>query len=796
MRSLKLQNEGYHAKLLELREAVEGWLAYVPQTFPHYTRHCIRHSDEILAQLSLLLFVDGVPEQPVVKLSAVENYTLAAASYLHDAGMVVSDREKAAIMASDAWKSWIAEGGGSGRWQDIQVFRHGEEPADEEIRAFLADVQVRFLIAEFVRRTHHLRAAEIVAQHQAPLGRFAFDDPVLLRTIADICLAHGLKQHELDDAERYPERRDIRGEKANVRFLAILLRLGDLLDMSNDRACPLLLNAACPLPAESLAHWTQYQRIAHRLTAPDRIEIVAECETQEEHRFLQDWCQWLITEVREGAVLMSRAARHSEWTPPTIGLGKPDSTIVIRPAPSASYFPSTWVFELDRDAVFERLIKDVHGSPEVFIRELIQNALDAMRCKLYQDLLREGLPPPVYPTQVDETRRQRYPLRVFLENREVDNPLSGKKEQRHVVIVDDSGIGMDSEIIRRYLLQVGRSYYTSDEFRRSFRFVATSRFGVGFLSVFGVSDRVTVETYKPSSSRVDGPIRLTLTGPRNYLLTERGTRTTAGTRIEVVMREPMDKGKLTALLKVWCRRVEFPVLIDELGQQTEIQAEKPEDFVYDMPDVTTKGARFVLRAFPVNRPGIEGELYVLGHVDADGESWAKWYWSQYNYPKRHPQATAPTVPDNLTCLHGVTQRVGALDWVPMRGRLDYRRDIRQLTLSRNRSGPLLKAETQMDPEIESRWEEIILEHLRSTPRAKSHESWKYRQKLADLFKLNSFWDSYPEMIRVYINGQEKLLTLNDIRAMPLLTGGYSGRSRPPIPIDSGHPFRRKAATPS
>lgn len=234
----------FHGKLLELRETVQRWLAYIPNTFPHYTRHTVEHSDELVRQASKLLFVDEDPARPVVGLSATEAYLLSASAYLHDAGMVTSDSEKAEILTSAAWTEWVTNGGGTRRWQEIQQFREGPAPRDEVERQFLADVQVRFLLAEFVRRQHHLRAGDVIREHQSALARFAFDDPIVSRTIAHICISHGLRPHELDDADRFPERRDIMGEPVNVKFLAIILRLADLLDMSTDRACPLLLNAA------------------------------------------------------------------------------------------------------------------------------------------------------------------------------------------------------------------------------------------------------------------------------------------------------------------------------------------------------------------------------------------------------------------------------------------------------------------------------------------------------------------------------------------------------------------------
>jgi hypothetical protein len=764
MAFLKEQNSLYYGKAEELRNAIEGWLSYIPQTFPHYTRHTVQHSDEIIVQLSKLLFEEDKFGKPVVELSPTEAYILIACAYLHDAGMVISDKEKATILLSEEWKSWTSEnGGGAKRWYEIQEFRKGAEVA-HGYRDFIADIQTRHLIAEFLRRTHHLRSASVITQHETMLGRFAFDDPIMLRTIADVCIAHGLRQHELDDKERFPERRDIRDDKVNVKFMAILLRIGDLLDISYDRACPLLLNAACPLPAESLAHWSQYQRIIHRLTAPDRIEIKAECETQEEHRFIQDWCQWLIDELREARFRMVRSARHSDWVPPKADF---DSDIIIRPSKNASYIPSKWVFELDKDAVFQILIKDAYADPFTFIRELIQNALDAIRCQMYSEIIQDGKEPPEYPTQVDKEFRDRYPVKISLEEREMVNPLSGETETRQALIINDCGIGMDREIIQRYFLQVGRSYYTTEEFKRTYRFIPTSRFGVGFLSVFGTSDRVTVETYKPTSPNNDGPIRLILTGPRNYLLTDVSDRRTGGTRIEVLLRESLGKGKLTDIISQWCRRVEFPIIVNDIGLQTIIEAERPEQFTYELPDVTEENAKFLLRSFPINRPGIEGELYVFARITNSGESWVHKSWAEYSYPSLHPAAVAPQIPDSIICLHGIITHSPYTER-SMIYRLDYRRSgnptLSRETVHRYGRGTY----SQLDADLQSRWEEILQEHLAVSQLACNEKGWEYKQKLSNQFPIPSFWQTVDGMIPLQSVTGKQHVSLAHILSIPVI----------------------------
>ncbi|UQA60449.1 hypothetical protein [Polyangium aurulentum] len=111
-----------HAKLAELRTRVTRWLTYVPQTFGHYTNHTIDHSDEIVNAVSNILF----PQQktkPNIDLSAIETYVLIAAAYLHDAGMVVAESEKHAVLSSDVWLVWTTEGGAAKRWKQIEEMR-------------------------------------------------------------------------------------------------------------------------------------------------------------------------------------------------------------------------------------------------------------------------------------------------------------------------------------------------------------------------------------------------------------------------------------------------------------------------------------------------------------------------------------------------------------------------------------------------------------------------------------------------------------------------------------------------
>jgi molecular chaperone HtpG len=674
--------------------------------------------------------------------------------------MVVSDMEKQEIIRQEDWTNWTtADGTGAERWRQIEAFRAGEistqhnsKVTPPDIRNFLADVQTRHLLAEYIRRVHHERAADVISQHQQALGRFAFDDLVLQNTIADICVAHGLSRELLDDRTRFPTLRQIRGEDCNVRLLAVLLRIGDLLDLSTSRACPLLLNAACPLPPESLVHWGQYNRIMHFAASPQSIALRAECDTPEEHRVLRDWCQWIEDEVGFAPKLLAGSERHQGWSPPIARMNGDSATITIKPSAHAKYRPCDWRFELDETAVFTRLTSDVYESPLSFVRELIQNALDAMRCQMYEELRVEGAVLPASPTDVTEMARERFPLWIRLSEEQVLNERSGEPENRQVITFEDSGIGMDEEIIRNHFLQVGRSYYTTPDFRRRYSFTPTSRFGIGFLSVFNVSSHVTVETLRVSTSNAVTSIRLTLTGPRNYLIVEDGDRRDSGTTIRVRLNRQMELsiGQLTTEIGNLCRRVEFPIFVDEFGRVTEIKAEQSSDFTFEIEDAEREGGSLLMKAFPFKDNTSQGEIYILARKDATGnEDWACRAWYEHEYRKTHPEADILPLVSSLVCLHGMSVNFPHASAKPA-VRQDVRGQLPQLVLSRERHTAWTDIAVTRGARDQLR--ELLDAHLRHCALANGQDGWRYLNRLADQFPDMSFWAARHSMIPLYSSG--------------------------------------------
>lgn len=790
-RWLKKKSEPLAARVATIREEQSKWLPYIVNTFPHYPSHGVDHSDRIVAQLSRLLFREsasgGSDPEPVAHFSAAEAYCLICSAYLHDMGMVVSPGEQVEILASDTWKAFVAEDGkGHHAYSKYTDLRTQAQTGSPDKYHFLADAALRYVIADFVRRDHHERGATTLQMHDFLKHLVDDGDSVAFDTIAAICVGHGLDDRDLGDKERFPEERDVFGDKVNVRFLARLLRIGDLLDMDTRRSDPMSARAVAPLPPDATPHWRQYSTKKHENVSPDAIEFRFECQDQDTHRILRDWLGWLEAEVRATAVGQLHARRHRDWTPPRCAVASQRSanepaignkgTIVIRPAKEAVYTFHDWRIEMDQQAVLDLLIKRVYENPLVFVRELIQNALDATRCRMYADFEEQnhGQVLPERPTQFPAEFRNRYPLRLTLKPESVKLTPDGPTETRPVFTIEDSGTGMDERIITRYFLQVGRSYYQSTEFRQRFKFAPTSRFGIGFLSVFAVSNNITVETARrdPESGLLRGT-RLVLREPRNYLLTEqwkpfeeRPPAIRTGTRIRIVLDYWPEEANLISLVRQWCVAVEVPVTVEDGGSATSIQPERWKDGTVLSESKVDPNGRFILRAFEADRDGLEGQIAVVAYQDDKGEGWCD-CWSDATGLDGRKLEERPGVGRGHLALHGITMGTSPLGrrsgtdsprWV---GRLDHRMTVGGVPLSRHLPSPSpttasareSRSRSRHDPGMlaEAVMEEVAQEavsaHLATAARAKGPLGVYYVGKvLAEAPVSNAWRDAYPETV--------------------------------------------------
>lgn len=113
--------------------------------------------------------------------------------------------------------------------------------------------------------------------------------------------------------------------------------------------------------------------------------------------------------------------------------------------------------------------ENIYSNKLTFIRELIQNSIDAISVRKAKDS-RKFNDKILIETGIDEQKRRYFKIK-------------------------DNGIGMNRYTIERYFTSIGRSFYSSDDYRDlNIDYKPISNFGIGFLSSFMVCKEIEVMT--------------------------------------------------------------------------------------------------------------------------------------------------------------------------------------------------------------------------------------------------------------------------------------------------------------
>ncbi len=190
--------------------------------------------------------------------------------------------------------------------------------------------------------------------------------------------------------------------------------------------------------------------------------------------------------------------------------------------------------------IFPVIKKFLYSDNEIFLRELVSNAVDASQKIKRLSALGQ------YNGQVGDLT--------------VDVKLD---ETAKTITISDNGIGMTAEEIKKYINQIAFSGAT--EFMEKFKEANDAneiigRFGLGFYSAFMVADRVEID----SLSYQEGaePAHWTCDGSTSYEIST-GTRSTRGTDVILHINEEsqefLNKQRLQQILDKYCKFLPVPI---------------------------------------------------------------------------------------------------------------------------------------------------------------------------------------------------------------------------------------------
>ncbi len=189
--------------------------------------------------------------------------------------------------------------------------------------------------------------------------------------------------------------------------------------------------------------------------------------------------------------------------------------------------------------IFPVIKKFLYSDNEIFLRELVANAIDA--------------------TQKLKTLASFGDYTGELDDMNVEVKVD---KEAGTITVSDHGIGMTSDEVEKYINQI--AFSGAEEFVNKFKDSAAGiigHFGLGFYSAFMVSKKVEILTksYKEGAEAV----RWTCDGSPEYEM-ESADKATRGTdvilHIDDDNKEYLEQARIDALLKKYCRFLPVPVI--------------------------------------------------------------------------------------------------------------------------------------------------------------------------------------------------------------------------------------------
>jgi len=208
-------------------------------------------------------------------------------------------------------------------------------------------------------------------------------------------------------------------------------------------------------------------------------------------------------------------------------------------------------FKTESKKILNMMINSIYTNEEIFLRELISNASDALDKLYYKSLTDKNL----------DIKRDNLKIKVSFD------------KNSRIITIADNGIGMTKEELENNLGTIARSgselFKLENEHKENIDIIG--QFGVGFYSSFMVSDKVTVlsksidsEAYLWESDGADG-----------YTITE-STKEDNGTIITLYLKEDnenhqyseyLDNYNLERIIKKYSDYITYPIVMDkEIGE--------------------------------------------------------------------------------------------------------------------------------------------------------------------------------------------------------------------------------------
>lgn len=510
-----------------VEQAIEYSFQRTKTIVKHMGEYTLHDSDHLFRVLNLMERLLG--STVINNLSAPELMLLVLTAFFHDIGMAPDEKE--VITWKKVWDYCpdLSDLEEERSYNSFKRFYDSRPEQQEAIQKLFSkgkftqvDTLKGHLISDYIRQTHADRARDIIAKDWN--GKIKFRDCDLTVELAQLCLSHNEDALKLLDfdisylcaAETY----------ACLPFIGIILRLADILDFDSKRTPAVLFSHLYVRNPVSLAEWNKHRAVESWNISSDLIQFNARCTHPAIEASIHEFCNWIDHEL---TVCNNIATVINEFNnkkgrqifikfPFKVDREKIQTKKDIHNEPLYIYRDTQ--FNLSKRQVIDLLMgTKLYGNPQVALRELLQNSIDACLLRAAQE------------EKWGNKYEPEITVKYYVEN------------ENTVLEVIDNGTGMDQYIIDNYYSKVGSSFYKSTDFynlksESNADFTPTSRFGIGILSCFMVADTLIVDTKRVKASHTySESLNITVEGQDSIFWVRKGKREIPGTTTKLLLRK-------------------------------------------------------------------------------------------------------------------------------------------------------------------------------------------------------------------------------------------------------------------
>lgn len=484
-----------------LIDTFSDWLtSNKTEFFPEYTDHGIDHIQSVI-NTSEEIISDKAWEY----ITPEDIYVLISSILLHDCAMHISREGLWALIRDDLYNGVLlgfgAEEEWSVRWDKfcrevkrfdehdyISFFGEFREVSLPEVGCDSLEDNQKVIIGDFVRR-YHACIAQVISTYGIPSKDGAvkvFDSNFnyLNQLSGLIARSHNHSLREIVDLLGDDKKREHRN--THPTYLMGILRISDYLQLKSDRTPKILFNTIAFCSPISIKEWKKHLSVISTNNYHPDYELLY-IEAYPEDASTLVGIKKLLTGLQKEldeywAVSGEVYSRYEPLNMLTLNYRRVksniDNPIKYVESNHKAYYPEVLSVRADNQKLFPLLIKPLYGDlPQVGLRELLQNALDATNERYSQEIS-------------GNVNKEPIPYSI---NIEIDF-------DRNTFTLIDNGVGMSVEIIKDYFLKIGSSYRTSEQWKSNFcknnttNIPRTGKFGIGMLAGFLIGDEIEVST--------------------------------------------------------------------------------------------------------------------------------------------------------------------------------------------------------------------------------------------------------------------------------------------------------------